>query len=219
MSTVFQNPIMCFYAVTHEFKDKFMDIVKKYVTRCFIVAMERSKTSHKETNGEHFQCIFDMEETTYGNMNKTLIKEFSLRGQARNGLGRQYGKVTKDKINDIELACIYTTKEGNVISNIEKKQIQEWYEKSYMKKQLFDINAMVEHVKSFHYEQEGNEYLYIADYLQKVKIQIIKYHLEYNIMLPRKNILSDYIRYYIQKADYKRDNKMEVIEYYYSNNY
>ena len=151
MTELFQNPIMCFYAIQHQFKDKFMEILKKYCTKCFIVALEKSKNTHKETNGEHLQCIIDLEETTYGNMNKALIKEFKLRGKAENGLGRQYGKITKDKINDIELACIYTTKEGNIITNIEQEKIKEWYEKSYIKKRIFNINNLVDYFLKYNF--------------------------------------------------------------------
>lgn len=215
MTTLFQNPIMCFYAIHHQFKDKFMEIIKRYCTKCFIVALERAKNTHKETEGEHFQCIFDLEETTYGNMNKALIKEFNLRGQAKNGLGRQYGKITKDKINDIELACIYTTKEGNVISNIEKDQIQEWYEKSYVKKQVFQIRLLVEYLDSFHYYQNEDTF-YFADYLEKIKEHIIEYHLEYKIEMPRRNTFYDYLRYYLSTSE-KVKNKLEVIQYYYKN--
>jgi len=218
MTEVFQNPIMCFYAVSHKCKDKFMEIIKKYVTRCFIVALEKSKNSHKETQGEHYQCIFDMEETTYGNMNKALIKEFNLKGQARNGIGRQYGKITKDKINDIELACIYTTKEGNVISNIDQEQIKEWYEKSYMKsKNSIDLKKLIEYLDSFYISQ--CEYkMYYGNFLDEVRNHIINYHLEYKILLPRKNALSDYIRYYLQQGQNIKD-RIEVIKYYYLNNY
>jgi len=215
MTTLFQNPIMCFYAIQHQFKDKFMEIIKKYCNKCFIVALEKARNTHKETNGEHLQCIFDMEETTYGNMNKALIKEFNLRGQARNGLGRQYGKITKDKINDIELACIYTTKEGNVISNIEQEQIKEWYEKSYMKKKIFNIKNLLEYLDSFHYYQDEREF-YFSDYLEKIKEHIIEYHLDYKIELPRRNIFYDYIRYYLSNSE-KVKNKAEIIKYYYRN--
>lgn len=215
MTTLFQNPIMCFYAIQHQFKDKFMEIIKKYCTKCFIVALEKAKNTHKETNGEHLQCIFDMEETTYGNMNKALIKEFKLRGQARDGLGRQYGKITKDKINDLELACIYTTKEGNVISNIEQEQIKEWYEKSYMKKRLFNIKYLIEYLDSFHYYQDNREF-YFSDYLEKIKEHIIEYHLDYKIELPRRNIFYDYIRYYLSTSE-KVKNKLEILKYYYRN--
>ena len=215
MTTLFQNPIMCFYAIQHQFKDKFMEILKKYCTKCFIVALEKSKNTHKETNGEHLQCIIDLEETTYGNMNKALIKEFKLRGKAENGLGRQYGKITKDKINDIELACIYTTKEGNIITNIEQERIKEWYEKSYIKKRIFNINNLVEYLDSFYYYQNTAEF-YFSDYLEKIKEHIIEYHLDYKIELPRRNIFYDYIRYYLSKSE-KVKNKLEIIMYYYRN--
>lgn len=215
MTTLFQNPIMCFYAIQHQFKDKFMEIFKKYCTKCFIVALEKSKNTHKETNGEHFQCIIDMEETTYGNMNKALIKEFSLRGKAENGLPKQYGKITKDKINDIEQACIYTTKEGNVISNIDKYQIQQWYEKSFVKKRIFYIGKLVEYLDTFHYYQNESEF-YFSDMLEKIKEQIIQYYLDYKIELPRRNVFYDHIRYYLAHSD-KVKNKLEILKYYYRN--
>jgi hypothetical protein len=215
MTTLFQNPIMCFYAIQHQFKDKFMEIIKRYCNKCFIVALEKAKNTHKETNGEHLQCIFDMEETTYGNMNKALIKEFKLRGQAKDGLGRQYGKITKDKINDIELACIYTTKEGNVISNIEQEQIKEWYEKSYIKKRIFNIKNLLEYLDSFYYYQ-GDDEFYFSDMIEKIKEHIIEYHLDYKIELPRRNIFYDYIRYYLSTSE-KVKEKLEIIKYYYRN--
>ena len=206
---------MCFYAIQHQFKDKFMEILNKYCTKCFIVALEKSKNTHKETNGEHLQCIIDMEEVTYGNMNKAIIKEFRLRGQAKDGLGRQYGKITKDKINDIERACIYTTKEGNVISNIDREQIQEWYEKSFVKKRIFHITKLVEYLDTFHYLQDPREF-YFADMIDKIKEHTIQYYLDYKIELPRRNVLYDHIRYYLAHSDNVK-NKLEIIKYYYRN--
>ena len=206
---------MCFYAIQHQFKDKFMEILKKYCTKCFIVALEKSKNTHKETNGEHLQCIIDMEEVTYGNMNKALIKEFNLRGQAKDGLGRQYGKITKDKINDIEQACIYTTKEGNVISNIDKYQIQQWYEKSFIKKRIFYITKLVEYLDTFYYYQDEREF-YFSDMIEKIKEHIIEYYLDYKIELPRRNVFYDHIRYYLSHSD-KIKNKLEILKYYYRN--
>lgn len=217
MSELFTNPIMCYYAIKHESKDIFFEIFYKYATKNYIVALEVAKGKHKQSNGEHFQIIMDMEETTYQNLNKALIKEFNLQGQSRNGIAKQYGKVTKSEIRDIEKACIYTTKDGLFESNIDSEVLKKWYEQSFQKKSnTLEVKNLIEYLDAFYYHQD-NDTFYLSDMLDKIKEKIIEYHLDSNYNLPRKGIFSDYVRYYCQYSD-KIKNKLEVIKYIYLNN-
>jgi len=209
---LFINPIMCFYAIKHEFYLKFKEIFNKYCQKCFIISKEIAKGKHKETNGEHLQIIMDMDEKTYKNFNEQIKKEFQLQGQARNGIGRQYGKISKNDIKDIEQACIYTCKDGDIDSNIDSQQIKEWYEQSYQKTKILEIKNLIEYLDSNKREFEYDS----MSVIRNIKRRILKYHLEFKYRLPTKMVLETLVRCFIQDTEiYNEYQKLEMLELVY----
>lgn len=86
--------------------------IKQYIndpSSNYLITHEVSKTAHIETQGSHFHLYIDGS-FNYDAFRKTvLVKYYSLQGQARNGVGRQYGKI-KDIRNVIEY-CRYCCKD------------------------------------------------------------------------------------------------------------
>lgn len=109
----------------------------------YIVAKEVSKTSHKETNGEHFHVAADMSDKQYDSFRNTILKKkYNLRGKATKDKPRQYG-IVKD-VRDETKFLHYTVKSQNIIyRNIDLKTIQDYISKSYIKEEKKDFQQML----------------------------------------------------------------------------
>jgi len=127
--------IACYFQVKHEHSDFMEDTMKQYITTedKYIIALEKSKTSHASTDGEHFHFYMQMSKPNYHKFSKKIKEKFNLSGRANKGQGRQYGMV--GKIRDQELMMIYTCKDANIKTNMEKKQIEQAISKSYHKEE------------------------------------------------------------------------------------
>ncbi len=87
---------------------------------------------------DHYHFIAYMSDDTYRNFAKSVFKDkFKLRGQARNGLPRQYGK-TKD-IKDPTRMMAYTVKDGNFRTDFSEQQIEALVKQSFEKKESKDL--------------------------------------------------------------------------------
>lgn len=87
---------------------------------------------------DHFHFIVYMNDDTYRNFAKSVFKDkFKLRGQAKNGLSRQYGK-TKD-IKDPTKMMAYTVKDGNFRTDMSEQQIEALVKISFEKKESKDL--------------------------------------------------------------------------------
>lgn len=98
------------------------ETLKEYPIGKYLIAAEVTNDSHKETLGQHFHFLVQMTETDYHKYAKRCFKDkLGLRGQARDGKPRQYGKVKK--IEDIERMAAYTIKQGNIRTNMTEAQL------------------------------------------------------------------------------------------------
>lgn len=126
-----------FLALPHSYKDQLWEYLNNYLhpSARLVMAWETSQFTHKETNGEHFHIACDMSDNTYEAFKKTIIiKQFKLRGQARDGIGRQYGVISEKKIRDETKFLSYTLKNNNYIfRNFDLETLQSLYSKSYIK--------------------------------------------------------------------------------------
>ena len=126
------NYVAFFAAIKHEHSEYVYNTIKKYDVGDIIIGLETSIDSHVQTNGEHMHFCVQMTEQTYHSICKVIFKtKFKLRGQAKDGQPRQYGKV-KD-IKDLNLMIAYTIKDGNIITNIPDERIEEYKKLSYKK--------------------------------------------------------------------------------------
>jgi len=140
-----------FVALEHSHKDDFVMDVEKYLEddARYIISMETVKDKHAETKGEHFHFIGDMSDKQYDTFRKTIIvKKYNRQGIARNGIGRQYGKI--GRIRDETKLMTYTCKDNNLIyKNIDLKTIQKYIQESYKKEDReFPFKQLMEHLKS-----------------------------------------------------------------------
>lgn len=87
---------------------------------------------------DHLHFLVEMTDTAYHTFSKRIFKDkYKLRGQARNGKPRQYGKMKK--INDIEKALVYTLKCYNtskdmIKTNMDKASLEAYAQQSFKKK-------------------------------------------------------------------------------------
>lgn len=127
-----------FGAIKHEHFEKVRDIlVKNYDIGNWIIAKETSKNAHDNTNGEHLHFMVEISDKDYHRFAKRVfIDMFKLKGRARGGIGRQYGKVKS--IENIEKMKSYTVKDGDYESNLSEKDLADLYEKSYKKQDDID---------------------------------------------------------------------------------
>lgn len=81
----------------------------------YLIGLEIAPDTHSETKGEHMHICADMEDKDYDRFRKTiLVNKFKLRGQAKSGLPRQYGKIRC--IRDETKMLQYTCKDKNIRS-------------------------------------------------------------------------------------------------------
>jgi hypothetical protein len=121
-----------FCALHHKEFDEILDYWKEYNIGYYIIAMEVSAHSHKETAGEHFHFCAEMSDVTYHAFCKRVFKDrYKLSGQARNGKPKQYGKVTE--IKDITRMKAYCIKDDNFYSNLPTEEIEKLREISFSK--------------------------------------------------------------------------------------
>lgn len=111
---------MC--AAFHINYDYLEQTLKEYPIGLYLIAAEVTKDSHKETNGEHFHFLVQMTDSDYHKFSKRAFKDkLNLRGIARDGFPRQYGRVKK--IEDISRMAAYTIKQGNIRTNMTESQL------------------------------------------------------------------------------------------------
>ncbi len=204
-----------FLAIKHEHKDQLWEYLQNYLhpSARIVMAWETSQTAHKETNGEHFHIACDMSDNTYEAFKKTIIlKQFKLRGQARDGIGRQYGLISEKKLRDETKFLTYTIKNNNyTFRNIDLETLQQLYSQSYIKDEKVSEDQLVcdylldnriEHQVQ-HINYENIERFILMHYMNKgkrlcksrLKILAIEYMM--NHLPNRYNHLED-ILYYIK---------------------
>lgn len=140
-----------FIALEHSFKEELIKDIESYLDdeARYILAMETVKDKHAETKGEHFHFVGDMTDKQYDTFRKTIIvNKHKRQGVAKNGIGRQYGKI--GKLRDETKLMSYTCKDGNIhYKNIDLKKIQELIQQSYHKEDReFPFKKLMEHLKT-----------------------------------------------------------------------
>lgn len=199
-----------FVALEHSLKDDFVKDIEAYLDAdaMYILAMEIAIDKHVETNGEHYHFIGDMTDKQYDTFRKTiLVKKYKRQGVARNGVGRQYGKI--GKIRDETRLMQYTCKDENIIyRKIDLKTIQELIQKSYHREdRQFPIKELMEVLKnnspSFYQIEEDEGWVHESrvDYY-KIEFAIIQFYMVHSTCEKTltksqiKSITTKYLMYY-----------------------
>lgn len=123
-------------AIKHTHREEIKEILQEYNIGKYIISNEISKDSHLETNGEHLHFVVEMSNEDYHRFSKRVfIDKFQLRGRATKDKPRQYGKVSK--IKNIEKMKAYSLKDGDYISNLDPKELDQLYQQSYKKNRRY----------------------------------------------------------------------------------
>jgi hypothetical protein len=113
--------------------DYLEETLTQYKIELYLITHEVSNSSHKLTDGSHFHFVVQMSKPDYDAYVKKVFRlKYNLQGQARNGIGKQYGRV-KD-IRSVELMKSYCLKDnGTFRTNLSEAEIKELKSKSYVK--------------------------------------------------------------------------------------
>lgn len=123
-----------FCAVRHSEEEYLLETLKEYDLAGYIISKEITKNAHVETDGEHFHFCVEMSDKDYHKYAKRVFKDkYKLRGQAKKGKPRQYGKLLK--IESLERLKAYTIKDNNFITNLTEKEIEKLKEISYKRQE------------------------------------------------------------------------------------
>lgn len=159
MSKLEYIAFMC--AAHHLNYDYLEQTLKEYPIGLYLIAAEKATDSHIETNGEHFHFLVQMTDTDYHKYSKRVFKDkLKLRGQAKDGKPRQYGRVKK--IEDVTRMAAYTIKQGNIRTNMTEAQLAAYKAVTFVAKE----------------QQSFDEELY--EYLSNNAVQTIDTGLEVN---------------------------------------
>lgn len=132
MSNLEYIAFMC--ACHHINYDYLEQTLQEYPIGLYLMAAETTKDSHVETNGEHFHFLVQMSDVDYHKYAKRVFKDkFKLRGQARDGQPRQYGRVKK--IEDVTRMAAYTIKQGNIRTNMTEAQLSAYKAVTFVAKE------------------------------------------------------------------------------------
>ena len=116
---------------TYEMFDYLEETLKEYDIGTYFIGYEKEPY-------EHFHFLVEMASDDYVKYRKRVfIDKLKLRGQARKGQPRQYGKV--NNIKDLEKMKSYTIKEGKFRTNIEdKEELQVLIDNAFSKQEKID---------------------------------------------------------------------------------
>jgi len=204
---------MC--AVSHTEFDHLETILKEYDIGHYILSAEVTPDAHAVTNGEHFHFCVQMSSSDYHKYSKRVFKDkYKLRGQARDGIGRQYGKVTK--IENVEKMKQYTLKHGKYRTNMPDAEINELLEKSYIVEKKETKNEQLQcylkthiELKSWVDEEDTSMSIYssigtrnCAENFDTLVHAIIVYHLENKQRIPPQSVIKTYIKSFISEEQF-----------------
>lgn len=154
--------------------------------------------AHENEPYSHFHFLVEMRESDYVRFRKRVfIDKLKLRGQARNGNARQYGKVAE--IEDFSKMLSYTCKDSNIRSNLDDELINEAIDKSFKKQSPKLLKD-----KMLKYIEDKITNFGKPRFMRKKKI--LKLIVEWCFIekIPvRKSILESYYFYYRQFTNHK----------------
>ncbi len=120
-----ENHLAFFGAISHSQIDYLHEVLQEYSIGEYVICGETTTDSHKETSGQHFHFVVQMSLKDYHKFSKRIfIDKYNLRGVAKKGLPRQYGKVKV--IENLSKMKAYTVKGGDkalIRSNLSETEL------------------------------------------------------------------------------------------------
>ena len=200
--------IAFFCAVRHtsENEDYLVEMLKNYDIGSYMVVRETSPVAHKDTDGQHYHFLVQMSKDDWGRYRKRVfVDHFKLRGQAKDGLSRQYGKV--NYLKDTERMAIYMCKDGLgavVSTTFTQEHLNAWYNQSFEKANDKTFkDKLVEYVSKHIDVSDIDKYVDDEwDRLRRVKSMIVKevvhfYRVEGSQKMITKAGLINFVNYYM----------------------
>lgn len=196
--------------------------IERYLdaSSCYLIGLETAPKAHPQTGGQHYHVFCDMTKQNYEKYRKTiLVNKMGLTGQARNGIGRQYGVIKH--IRDETKMMSYTLKNNNIIyKNIDLKTIQDSYSESYTTK---SPKTFVDEIMSYlltvdFYKMEGEiTPVPIIDF-ELLEKAIVGYYIDNDIGKPVskatiKSLATRYLMYHHKKQYPHSDIKLWSFQY------
>lgn len=175
----------------------------KYTQR-FVLALERCKGAHKETNGEHYHIAAEIDQEEYNRYKQNIYqKQYKLRGKAIDGKPKQYGKI--EKVRDQTKMLAYTIKDMNLVLNgITLEELQQSIDVSYPKTETWE-QQIIDALKA----QDNDDRITLGNIEAKVmelEILVLNHYLVYSTTLAvpsrafMKKIIIRYLMYF-RKVD------------------
>lgn len=188
--------ISFFCALFHSKVDELISSLKVYLgdEPRFVIGMEVATDTHAETKGEHLHICAEMDDKDYDRFRKTiLVNKYGLRGQAKNGLPRQYGKIRN--IRDETKMLQYTVKDQNVISEgFTIDEIKYYIKNSYKKKESRNIfREILEYLTNSDLWDEYHRFQ-----IPLAEKQVIRFYMD-NLpdKVPTRNIVKNHVARYL----------------------
>lgn len=126
-----------FLAIRLDQLDYIQKLLIKYIgEQPYLICGEIAEGKHIVTDVEHMHIWCKMKDTDYHKFTKVVKTKYNLKGVSKNGIARQYGKVTK--IESVERLKIYYLKDQDqnntmVRTNMSDKQIETLKAQSFKK--------------------------------------------------------------------------------------
>jgi len=187
--------------------DEILEILQEYDIGSYLLGYETEPYEHT-----HF--LVQMTTQSYHNFSNTIFKKrYNLRGQARNGLPRQYGKLKK--IEDLSKMASYTIKSGNIKTNMPQDEVDKYFANSFKKEEKKKVYQEIFEELEKTYERE-----YIAEYnpclpliTKKIILLIINYlRTKTDINMCRSNVLS-YTQFFIKNTSHYDPSEKDQLIY------
>lgn len=187
--------------------EEILEILQEYDIGSYLIGYEKEPYEHT-----HF--LVQMTTQSYHNFSNTIFKKrYNLRGQARNGLCRQYGKLKK--IEDLSKMASYTIKSGNIKTNMPQDEVDKYFANSFKKEEKKKVYQEIFEQLEQTYERE-----YIAEYnpclpliTKKIILLIINYlRTKTDINMCRSNVLS-YTQFFIKNTNHYDPSEKDQLIY------
>lgn len=123
-----------------ENEDFLIKSLLSYDIGSYLVVREIAEFTHQLTNGEHYHFLVQMSNEDYTRFRKRVfLDHYKLRGQAKKGLPRQYGKV--NYLKNPDRMAVYMMKDFNqeekeksvVATTMSDSQLETWHQQSFKK--------------------------------------------------------------------------------------
>lgn len=228
--------ITFYLAMRHARADEVYKHIDDYCTSetKYVISTEKCKNTHKETYGEHFHVVIEWDDKHYTKFKRDVItKLWKLKGQAKDGVGRQYGK---ENVGDEDAMISYILKDQDWFDDIVSGEVSmlDWFNNTTtgvwpIRYQGYTPEYLIERYKeSFKKEDKYTQIENVINHLKmmpcatsthidiwKVQRTILLYWMDNHTNVITKSTLNHItIKFITQEFKYYEDNDLDRILLY-----